>query len=69
MPSAAFASEPLPHATAFSVRCTLPQLLFLSVSFFLFPTWFISKTPTGGFFYYAVLAFFFNKGLRLNNKK
>lgn len=47
----------------------LPQLLFLSVSFFLFPTWFISKTPTGGFFYYAVLAFFFNKGLRLNNRK
>lgn len=47
----------------------LPQLLFLSVSFFLFPTWFISKTPTGGFFYYAVLTFFVNKGLRLNNKK
>ena len=27
----------------------LPQLLFLSVSFSFFPTWFISKTPTGGF--------------------
>lgn len=42
-----------------------PQLLFLAVSFFLFPTWFISKTPTGGFFYYAFLIFFFNKGMRM----
>ena len=47
----------------------LPQLLFLATSFFLFPTWFISKTPTGGFFYYAVLAYFFSKGRRLNNTK
>lgn len=45
----------------------LPQLLFLATSFFLFPTWFISRTPTGGFFYYAVLAYFFSKGMRLNN--
>lgn len=41
----------------------LPQLLFITVSFFLFPTWFISKTPTGGFFYFAVLAYFFSKGM------
>lgn len=47
----------------------LPQLLFLATSFFLFPTWFISKTPTGGFFYYAVLVYFFSKGMRLNNTK
>ncbi len=42
----------------------LPQALFIITAFFLFPTWFISRTPTGGFFYYAVLAFFFSKGLR-----
>lgn len=47
----------------------LPQLLFIITTFFLFPTWFISKTPTGGFFYYAVLAYFFSKGMRLNNTK
>lgn len=45
----------------------LPQILFLFVSFFLFPTWFISKTTTGGFFYYLCLIYFFNKGFR-NNK-
>ncbi len=47
----------------------LPQLLFLAVAFFLFPTWFISKTPTGGFFYYAVLAYFFSKGMRTHRNK
>lgn len=44
----------------------LPQLLLLFVTFFLFPTWFISKTPTGGFFYYLVLVYFFSKGMRIN---
>ncbi len=43
----------------------LPQLLFLFVSFFLFPTWFISRTPVGGFFYYAFLVFFFSRGMRM----
>lgn len=47
----------------------LPQLLFIAAAFFLFPTWFTSKTPVGGFFYYAVLLFFFNKGLRLHRQK
>lgn len=47
----------------------LPQLLFIVVTFFLFPTWFISKTPVGGFFYYAILAYFFSKGMRLYNAK
>lgn len=42
----------------------LPQMLFLFLTFFLFPTWFITKTPTGGFVYYAILIYFFNKGYR-----
>lgn len=54
-----FAEEGL--ACIFSI---LPQLLLLAVSFVLFPTWFISRTPTGGFFYYLVLIYFFNKGIR-----
>lgn len=45
----------------------IPQVLLLIVSFLLFPTWFISRTPTGGFFYYLVLIYFFNKGMRLTN--
>lgn len=47
----------------------LAQLLFITVTFFLFPTWFISKTTVGGFFYYVVLVYFFSKGLRLNKAK
>ncbi len=46
----------------------LPQILLLFVSFFLFPSWFTSKTTTGGFFYYLCLIYFFNKGIRSNNK-
>lgn len=46
----------------------LPQTLFLFVSFFLFPSWFLTRTATGGFTYYVCLLFFFNKGLRINNK-
>ena len=42
----------------------LPQLLFLCVSFFGFPVWFISRTQTGGFVYYAVLVFFFSRSYR-----
>ena len=47
----------------------LPQLLFLFVSFFLFPSWFLTRTTTGGFTYYVCLLFFFNKGLSMHSKK
>lgn len=43
---------------------TLPQLLFLLVSFFIFPAWFITRTPIGGFFYCAILIYFFSQGYR-----
>ncbi len=46
------------------VFATLPQLLFILVSFFVFPVFFITKTPVGGFFYCAVLVYFFSKGYR-----
>lgn len=46
----------------------LAQLLFLFAAFFLFPTWYTSKTPSGGFFYYSVLVYFFTKGLRQNKQ-
>ncbi|WP_405378869.1 hypothetical protein [Phascolarctobacterium sp.] len=42
----------------------LPHLLFLSCSFFLFPSWFATRTTTGAFFYYACLLFFYSKGMR-----
>ena len=47
------------------------QVVFLATAFFIFPVLFISKTQVGGFFYYAVLVYFFNKGYRLyiGNKK
>lgn len=47
----------------------LPQILFLFVTFFLFPTWFIAKTPIGGFVYYALIIYFFNRGYRTHIKK
>lgn len=40
----------------------LPQILFLFCCFFLFPSWFTSRTPMGGFVYYAVLLYFFGRG-------
>ena len=47
------------------------QVVFLATAFFIFPVLFINKTQVGGFFYYAVLVYFFNKGYRLyiGNKK
>ena len=47
------------------------QVVFLATTFFIFPVLFINKTQVGGFFYYAVLVYFFNKGYRLyiGNKK
>ena len=47
------------------------QVVFLATAFFIFPVLFINKTQVGGFFYYAVLIYFFNKGYRLyiGNKK
>ena len=47
------------------VLSCFPQIIFLAVAFFIFPVWFINKTQIGGFFYYAVLVYFFNKGYRL----
>lgn len=52
-----------------SILSCLPQLLFMFTAFFLFPTWFITKTTVGGFIYYAVLIYFFSKGYRLHVKK
>ena len=47
------------------------QVVFLATAFFIFPVLFINKTQVGGFLYYAVLVYFFNKGYRLyiGNKK
>ena len=47
------------------------QVVFLATAFFIFPVLFINKTQVGGFFYYAALVYFFNKGYRLyiGNKK
>ena len=52
-----------------SIFSCLPQLLFMFTAFFLFPTWFITKTTMGGFVYYAVLIYFFSRGYRLHVKK
>lgn len=51
------------------VLSCLPQLLFIFTAFFIFPTWFITRTPVGGFVYYAVLLYFFSCGYRLHVKK
>ncbi len=48
------------------IIASLPQLVFLIFCFFLFPVWFISRTTTGGFFYCAVLVYFFSKGYRMH---
>ena len=42
------------------------QVVFIAVAFFIFPVWFITRTQVGGFFYYAVLVYFFNKGFEGN---
>ncbi len=46
----------------------LPFFLLLSVGFFFFPMWFVTKTELGSFVYYLVLIFFFNRGYRALNK-
>lgn len=46
----------------------LPQMLFIFVSFLLFPSWFLTRTTTGGFAYYLCLLFFFNKGMQMHKK-
>lgn len=45
--------------------CSVPQILFLALAFFIFPVLFITRTQVGGFFYYLVLIYFFNKGYRM----
>lgn len=47
----------------------LPQMLFIFISFFLFPSWFLTRTTTGGFAYYVCLLLFFNKGMRNNDQQ
>lgn len=47
----------------------LLPLVFLGISFFIFPLWFITKTNVGGFIYYAVLLFFFSRGYHTYIKK
>ena len=47
----------------------LLHLLFLGLSFFIFPLWFITKTTVGGFVYYAVLLYFFSRGYHTYIKK
>lgn len=47
------------------VFSSMLQVVFLATAFFIFPVWFITRTQVGGFFYYAVLVYFFNKGYRL----
>ena len=47
----------------------LPQIIFLFVSFFLFPSWFLTRTTTGGLTYYVCLVYFVNKGLSMHSKK
>ena len=37
-------------------------LAFIIGACFIFPVWFIGRTVVGGFVYYAVLIYFFNKG-------
>jgi len=38
------------------------NLLFLVLSFLVFPAWMSSRTTLGAFAYYAVLLFYFSKG-------
>ena len=46
-------------------------ILFLLVAAFVFPVWFIGRTTIGGFCYYAMFIYFYNKGYQMyiNNRK
>lgn len=46
-------------------------LLFLIIAAFIFPIWFIGRTTVGGFCYYAMFIYFYNKGYQLyiNNRR
>lgn len=57
--------ENIASGGAAGITASIPQLLFMLVSFFIFPAWFIFKTTTGGFVYCAVLVYFFSKGYKL----
>ena len=48
------------------VFSSMLQVVFLATAFFIFPVLFISKTQVGGFFYYAVLVYFFNKAFAMH---
>lgn len=67
--AAAAVAERYRHEGISCILSCLPQLLFMFTAFFLFPAWFITKTSMGGFVYYAVLLYFFNRGYRLHVKK
>lgn len=45
------------------------SVLFLLLAAFVFPIWFIGKTTVGGFCYYAMFIYFYNKGYRLYIKQ
>lgn len=45
---------------------SIPQIFFIIIAFFIFPILFITKTQTGGFFYYLTLIYYFNKGYRIH---
>lgn len=40
-------------------------LLFVLIAAFVFPVWFIGRTTVGGFCYYAVFIYFYNRGYQL----
>lgn len=44
-------------------------VLFLLIAAFIFPIWFIGRTTVGGFCYYAIFIYFYNKGYRLYIKQ
>lgn len=40
-------------------------LVFVLIAAFVFPVWFIGRTTVGGFCYYAVFIYFYNRGYQL----
>lgn len=40
-------------------------ILFVLIAAFVFPVWFSGRTTVGGFCYYAVFIYFFNRGYQL----
>ena len=55
----AFAGKDFSAASLFKMAC---GVLFIVLSFLVFPSWMASHTTAGAFTYYAVLLFYFSKG-------